>query len=191
MKLIGTLFVAPVAVLAAAMALAQPVAVAPFKSVESRNGAHVTVRYGQAQSVRVLEGAPRVSVDANGRLLIDNHGRSHRSRTRIEIVTPSLGGLSVQQGGRLTVESGFPRHGAIAAAVSNGGSLDLRRLPVDQVSAAVSQGGMIAVRPQRRLDAAVSQGGNITYWGDPQVNRAIQGGGVVQRGRADDTDRPW
>ena len=175
----------------ATAAVAGPVSVAPFKSIESRNGAHVTVRYGPAQRVEVVSGSPRVFVSGDGRLTIDNRGGSHRARTSVEIVTPRLDALSVSQGGRMTIEPGFPRHGIVAAAVANGGTLDLRRLPADEVSAAVSQGGMIAVRPSRQLLAAVTQGGNITYWGEPAVMRSVNHGGVVQRGRPEDSDRPF
>jgi hypothetical protein len=63
-------------------------------------------------------------------------------------------------------------------------------MAADQVTAAVAQGGVISTRPGRRLDAAVSQGGVISYWGRSDVVRAIHGGGVVQRGRAEDGDRP-
>lgn len=171
-------------------ATSQTVTPSPFRSVESRNGAHVTIRHGDRQSVRILEGAPKVFVAAGAKLIIDNHGQPHRSRARIEIVTPNLEGLSVQEGGRLAIESGFPRQGTIAAAVANGGSLDLRRLPVDQVAASVSQGGRIAARPARQLAASVSHGGAIIYWGEPAVTSAVRDGGVVQRGKAEDADRP-
>ena len=172
------------------IAAAAPVAVAPFKSVEARNGAHVTVRYGQSQRVDVLSGSPKISVDGDGRLRVDNRGHSREARTNVEIVTPRIDALSVAEGGRLTVEGGFPRHAIVAVAVHNGGRLDLRRLPVDQVSAAVNQGGMIAVRPARQLLAAVSQGGNITYWGQPAVTPSINQGGVITRGEPGDLDKP-
>jgi hypothetical protein len=175
----------------ASVASAQPVSVAAFQSLQSRNGAHVTVRYGQAQRVQILSGAPKISVNGDGRLTIDNHDALRGTRADIEIVTPSLKAFAVEQGGRLTVEAGFPRQSVIAAAVANGGVLDLRRLPVDQVSAAVSQGGMIAVRPARQLSAAINHGGNITYWGTPSVSTSIQHGGAVARGRAEDEDRPF
>lgn len=177
--------------LLATAAQAQSAVNAPFRSVESRNGAHVTVRYGQSQSVQVLSGNPEVSIDGDGKLVIDNKRGSHRVRTRIEVVTPNVQALGVQEGGKLTVEGGFPRQGAVAAAVTNGGILDLRRLPVDQVSAAVSSGGRIAVSPTRQLSAAVSQGGNITYWGDPSVTQSIDRGGVVVRGNGEDAARPF
>ena len=180
----------PCALLLASAASAQPVVTAPFQSLQSRNGAHVTVRYGPAQRVMILSGAPRISVNGNGRLTIDNHKGSHKIRADIEVVTPNLQALAVEQGGRLTVAPGFPRQDFIAAAVSNGGRLDLRRLPVDQVAAAVSQGGMIAVQPARQLSAAISQGGNITYWGQPSVSSSIKHGGVVARGNPEEREKP-
>lgn len=173
------------------VASAQLVSTAPFKSLQSRNGAHVTVRYGQAQKVQILSGAPKISVNSDGRLTIDNHNSLRGARADIEIVTPNLQALAVEEGGRLTVEAGFPRQSVIAAAVANGGVLDLRRLPVDQVSAAVSQGGMIAVRPARQLSAAINQGGNITYWGTPSVSTSIRHGGAVSRGHPEDEGVPF
>ena len=176
--------------LATSPAIGQPVAVAPFKSIESRNGALVTVRFGPTQRVEILGGSPSVTVNGQGRLTIDNPGHSHKVRTSVAIVTPRVEALAVAEGGRMTVEAGFPRHGAVAAAVTNGGRLDLRRLPVEQVSASVSQGGMIAVRPARQLSAAVSQGGNVTYWGEPAVTRSINRHGVVMRGKPEDMETP-
>lgn len=168
-----------------------PVAVAPFRSVALRSGGEVVIRHGEAQRVTILQGeGTRISVVEGGKLLIDNRGRSHRVRIRVEIVTPVLEGVSVQDGGRLAVEGSFPRQGSIVAAVANGGAIDLRRLPVGRATAAVSQGGMIAVRPSDRLAAAVSHGGVITYWGNPSVTPAIRDGGVVQRGEPGDADRP-
>jgi len=188
-KQLRKLFVLQLGVLVAASVSAQAVVVAPFRSVESRSGAHVTVRHGNAQSVQILAGSPKVSVTA-GRLIIDNRGRPHQPRARIEIVTPNLDGLAVEDGGQLKVESGFTRLGTIAAAVANGGALDLRNLPVDQVSASVTQGGMIAVRPAKRLVASVSHGGIVTYWGQPAVSSSIHDGGAVARGSAEEAGRP-
>ena len=64
-------------------------------------------------------------------------------------------------------------------------------MTADQVTAAVSHGGIIFTRPGSRLDAAVSQGGTINYWGDPTVVQAVHGGGVVQRSSAEDVDRAF
>lgn len=173
-------------------ALAQlPVSVAPFRSVALRSGGEIVIRHGEAQRVTILQGErTRISVIEGGKLLIDNRGRSHRIRIRVEIVTPVLEGVSVEDGGRLAVEGGFPRQGSISAAVANGGAIDLRRLPVGQATAAVSQGGSIAVRPSDRLVAAVSHGGVITYWGDPSVTPAIRDGGAVVRGEPGGADGP-
>lgn len=188
MKLLRTVFVL-FALASAASVTAQNVAIPAFHSVESRNGAHVTVRYGTAQSVRIVSGSPKVFV-SGGRLVIDNHGRRHDARVRVEVVTPNLDSLAQAQGGRMTVESGFPRMASVALSVAHGGGLDARRLPVDEVTASVSNGGLIAVRPERRLAVAISQGGNVTYWGNPSVSQSIRQGGVVERGSPERAEGP-
>jgi hypothetical protein len=178
----------------AASAPAQTVAVAPFSSVQLRNGGEVRITHGDIQRVSAVEGdtrRARILVE-NGRLRIDRcRGRcSHREPFLVEIVTPRLDAASVEEGGRLIVQSGFPRQAQLTAAVANGGVVDARTLEADQVTAAVAQGGIILARPGRRLEAAINQGGVIHYWGDPAVSETINGGGVVERGRAEDVDRP-
>ena len=177
----------------AASASAETVAAAPFSSVQLRNGGEVRIGHGDTQLVTLVEGDSRQAgfTVENGRLVVDRcRGRcDHRQPFRVEIVTPLLDAVSVEEGGRLIVLPGFPRQAQLAAAVGNGGMVDVRTMAIDQVTAAVAQGGIILTRPGSRLDAAVSQGGVINYWGDPTVVQAVRGGGVVQRGRAEDVDR--
>ena len=177
---------------AASSAPAQQADFDPFRSVTLRSGGEVVIRYGEVQRIAIGEGAsrPSIAVAADGRLVIDNKSRPHRSRAAVEIVTPVLDAVSVEEGGRLRVESGFPRQETIAARVSNGGMIDLRGLEVERATAAVSQGGAIALRASGRLDADVEQGGAVTYWGSPRVTSAIRHGGVVQRGHPEDEARP-
>ena len=183
-------FIPCVLVTLAGAAASQPVAVAPFRSVELRNGGEVLVRYGAAQRVETLAGSPRITVGAGGRLVIDNGDSPHSPRPRIAVVTPILDAAAVNEGGKLVVQGGFPPQPALTARVANGGMLDLRRFAVDGVTASVNQGGIILVRPVGRLDASISQGGNVTYWGNPVVKTSVKAGGAVARGRVQDMDRP-
>lgn len=192
MKPVRGLCLALLTATAASSAPAQQVGADPFRSVSLRSGGEVVVRYGDVQRIVVGEGAsrPRIAVAADGRLVIDNSGRPHRSRAAVEVVTPVLDAVSVEDGGRLRVERGFPRQESIAARVSSGGMIDLRSLEVDRATAEVSQGGSIALRPSARLDASVEQGGAVTYWGSPRVTSSIRHGGVVERGSPEDETRP-
>ncbi len=167
---------------------------ASFHEVELRNGGEVVVRHGAEPSVSLVEGdrrTTRINI-AGGRLVIDRCAvRCPRGyRLRVDVVTPSLTALSVSDGGSLQAGRGFPRQANVAASVSSGGVLDIRALPVEDVTASVAHGGLIFTRPARRLAAAVAQGGAITYWGDPDVTRSIRQGGVVARGEAADEARP-
>jgi hypothetical protein len=163
---------------------------APFRSVELHSGGEVIVRHGATQRVETLSGSPRISVAPGGRLIIDNRQGPHQPRPRIAVTTPSLAAFSVDNGGRLVVDRGFPRQAVVVARVVNGGMLDLRRLAVGQVAETVNQGGVIFVRASDRLEASVSQGGNVTYWGNPAVKSSIRQGGVVARGKAGDLEKP-
>ena len=172
----------------------QALALAPFRSVALSSGGEVVIRYGPAQAVSVLAGsAQRASpVVEDGRLRI---GRCrpdcpHGERLRVEIVTPALDSLAVDNGGTIVVETGFPRQAELTVAVDNGGRIDARGIEAAHVAAAVAQGGIIFTRPVDSLDASVRHGGIITYWGDPAVRRSVQGGGVVARGEAGDERRP-
>ena len=163
---------------------------APFRSVTLGEGGHAVIRYGAEQRVTLVEGDADIRVDGTRLRIGKCRDCPRRSRPTIEIVTPVLDAVAVDDGGRLTLEGDFPRQAQLAAAVSNGGAIDVRPLAADRVTAAVAQGGMIFARPMQRLYAAVTQGGAITYWGEPEVQSAIDHGGVVQRGRAADAHRP-
>jgi hypothetical protein len=179
----------PCFLLTLATAGASQPANAPFRSVELRSGGEVIIRPGAAQRVETLSGSPEITVAGGGRLNIDNRHGPHEPRTRIAITTPSLDAVSVDDGGKLIVERGFPAQTAVTARVGNGGMLDLRRLAVRRVAASVSQGGIIFVRAEDRLDASISQGGNITYWGNPSVKSSVRQGGAVARGDVQDLEK--
>jgi hypothetical protein len=103
-------------------------------------------------------------------------------RLELEIVSPNISGVAINNGGQIQTRGGFPAQDSIGVAVRSGGQIDARGLPARNVGAAVSGGGKILTRASGSLSAAVQGGGNITYWGDPSVTTAIQGGGVVEPG---------
>jgi hypothetical protein len=135
----------------------------------------------------------RVTVEGADRLVIERlDGKcSHVHDLKLEVVAPEIGAVSVSDGGTVRSLGDFPRQQALQGAVANGGSLDLRSLNADYVTASVQSGGRIFTRCDGSLLAAVSQGGVVTYWGNAKVQSAIQHGGVVTRGKAADADRPF
>jgi hypothetical protein len=78
----------------------------------------------------------------------------------------------------------------IRVGVSQGGTIDIRSMPVANVMASVYSGGRIFSQAGAALSAQVEQGGNVTYWGDPVVESSVRFGGVVVKGTATDVDRP-
>ena len=163
---------------------------AAFRSIALSDGGHVTVRHGDRQRVTLLAGEADIRVDGTQLHIARRRTPDHRERLEVEVVAPTLDALSVANGGRLVLAGDFPRQATLAAAVSNGGALDVRAMRAERVTAAVNQGGMIFTRPASHLDAAVSHGGAITYWGNASVSRAVADGGVVQRGRDEEAERP-
>jgi hypothetical protein len=169
------------------------VAVAPFTSVELRDGGSVVIRHGPAQRVTVVEpGARDAEIVVEGDRLRISRCRScrHDRRLRVEVITPVLESVSVRDGGTIALEGQFPAQARLVATVFSGGAIDVRTLNAEQVTAAVEQGGGIFTRPSSQLDASVTQGGAITYWGDPTVRSNVEHGGVVARGRSEDANRP-
>ncbi len=172
------------------------VPVPAFSSVDVRNGAHVILRHGDKRRVTVTRGnttQSTIHVEEHGKLVIDrcSDGCPGEYRLEVEIVSPRIDALSVKDGGWLRCDGSFPRQADLAAAVESGGTLDVRAMNIDDVSAAVQQGGRILTEPRASLTAAIAQGGVITYWGDPDVTESIVHGGVVARGKAVDHKRPF
>lgn len=185
------------AFLAAAMLAAVPVAafaesdinVAPFHGVGLSDGGEVIVRYGAQQRVRLIEGDERYTsftVDHDS-LRIRNCAARDRCpehyRLRVEITLPVLTALAVSDGGHLTAEGAFPAQQTVAAAVRDGGVVDMRAVSGGSVQAAVNSGGRVTVTATHSLIAAVNSGGVISYWGNPEsVTKAVRNGGAIQRG---------
>ena len=181
---------------ARAAAQSEPMAVAPFRSIELRNGVHAILRYGPTQRVTFLKGGAdqtEISVRRGEALVIDKC-RSKCARgyeLEIEIVTPEVARITVAQGGWIESRGSFPRQAEIGVTVDNGGTIDIRPMSVGSVSASVLSGGRILAKPLTALVARVEDGGNITYWGDARVTQSIEHGGVVTRGDEVDADKPF
>jgi len=173
------------------------VPVGPFRSVELRHGGHVVVRHGPAPRVTILGDevrCTRIEVDDRQRLVIDNGGRGcrHHGRLRlqIEVITPGISALAVSNGGTLQSAGAFPAQDTIAAAVEQGGTVDIRSIPADAVAAAVDSGGRIFTHARGTLSAAIRSGGAVMYWGDARVTKSVRDGGVVRRGRPEQAGSP-
>lgn len=171
----------------------QTIQLAPFDSVELRNGGKAIVRQGPSQRVTLIKGTTdctQITV-VRDRLIIDS-GKSHcpRHEREVEIVTPTVLSLAVSHGGLLQSLGSFSGQTAIALAVNQGGTIDIRSMPVQSVTAAVRNGGKIFVKPQNSLTASVVDGGLITYWGSPQVTSSTRNSAGVIRGAAEDADKP-
>jgi hypothetical protein len=182
---------------AQAPAQSEPLTLAAFRSVETRNGAHAIVRYGTNQRVSVLKGDPdrtRITVASGGRLIVDKQCRTSCRRgyeLEVEIITPELTQITVAQGGWLQSRGSFPRQAEIEVTVDNGGTVDIRSMAAATVTASVTSGGRILTRPLAAMAARVEDGGNITYWGDPRVTRSIERGGVITKGVERDAETPF
>ena len=93
----------------------------------------------------------------------------------------SVPDLAVHAGGTIVAQRGFAPQRQVSTAVSAGGTIDLRAVDADSVSAAVNAGGDIYVRARSTLSAAVNAGGDIHYSVNPRVSMAVQDGGNVSR----------
>ena len=189
----STLILAALAALPAA-ALAQAPAAAPsFRSIELRGGGTVTVRHGPVGRVAVRSGGASRAIRYEGETLVIDRCRRPcpaGHRIEVEVTAPRLAGLAVTDGGTIQLVDSFPPQAEVAAAVSSGGTIDIRRLGAGHVTAAVSQGGRILASAGRELTAAVLDGGLVTYWGNPKVTSSVRRGGAVVRGAAADLRRP-
>lgn len=165
---------------------AEVVPVQNFNSVELRGGGDVTIVPGPTQRVTILNGSTQFTsfrMRQNGQLEIDGcNARCPRNyNLQIRIESPQLPNVAVKAGGTIVAARGFAPQRDVSAAVSAGGTIDLRAVEAEEVSAAVNAGGDIYVRPRLRLSAAVNSGGDIHYSGNPQVSMAVSNGGDVRR----------
>lgn len=179
----------------ASRAMQAPLQLAPFNTIESLNSGHVVIRPGSTQRVTLLKGSldyTRVAVTEKGVLVIEKCDVEcpRGYELELEILVPGIARISLANGGRIQTLGSFPRQGELSVAVSHGGTIDVRSMVADRVTASVEQGGRILTVPEVRLLATVSQGGVITYWGRGKVSSSIEHGGVVNRGSAAELDLP-
>ena len=184
MRTLRPLFLLPLA--AAAPALADEVVPVPhFTAVGLKNGGTVRIVPGAVQRVILHSGSTaysRVWVRDRSLEIESCHGRCpDHYRLDVEIQTPNLDAVAVSNGGKVQFAPGFRPQGDIAAAVSNGGMIDMRTVPAREVSAAVNSGGLIEVGSPAELSAAVNNGGAIRYRGNPDLSMAVASGGSVER----------
>jgi hypothetical protein len=189
------LFLASLSVAAAPVAMQPGVPLAAsFNSVELRNGGTVNLVHGRSRSVTLLKGDPEqasITIRDDGRLVIDRcPTRCPRNHDfEVEVVAPGLTEIAVAEGGTIQSLGDFPPESGIGVAVSQGGTIDVRSIPVANVTASVFSGGRIFTRPGTALWAEVEQGGIITYWGDAVVKSSVRHGGVIAKGTAADADK--
>lgn len=166
---------------------AEPIALPHFDSVELNGGGEVTVVPGPVQRVTLLSGSTQFTsfrVVRGGKLEIAtrcNAACPQRYDLRIRVESPRVPDVAIKAGGAIVAGRGFAPQREIGAAISAGGTIDLRAVAADSVSAAINAGGDIYVRPRLSLSAAVNAGGDVHYWGNPSVSMAVRNGGTVRR----------
>jgi hypothetical protein len=189
-----TILVVVIPVVAVSLAAQSVAPLARFRSIEIQDGAHVILLHGPAQTVRLVKGEAcnQFSVNSTGMLIIDKNaaGCPRKYDLEVEITTPDVAEVSVANGGFIESRDSFPRQSEIDARVRNGGTIDIRAIVVDKISASVDQGGRILLKPQTILSANVANGGQITYWGDARIQQSVQHGGAITKGAAADEQKP-
>ena len=186
MRSILPIIALPLAISVPALAEAQVIPVPAFTAVELRGGGDLTIVPGAVQRVTIVRGSTQFTTmrtDRDGKLVIDacNVRCPQNYPLQITVESPQVPTVAVRAGGTINVARGFGPQRDVVAAVSAGGTIDLRALPADRAVAAVNAGGDIYVRPRTALTAAVNNGGDIHYSGNPAVTMAVQGGGDVRR----------
>lgn len=174
-------------VAAPASAAETVVPVQPFHSVGLTGDAHVTIHYGPAQRVVLVNGSTEIthiSVDEprSGSLEIDAclHRCPSGYNPIIEITTPDIGGLAVKGDGLIEVVDRFPPRETLGVAVSGDGSIAAEHVHATTVHAAVHGDGQITISVGGELIAAVNGDGAIRYFGKPRVLSAVHDGGVIE-----------
>lgn len=164
----------------------EPIPVPHFNSVQLKAGGDVSIVPGPVQRVILVNGSREFThfrMRHGGQLEISTSCDSlcpHNYNLRIQIESPEVPDVAVNAGGTIVAGRGFAPQRDVSAAVLAGGTIDLRAIQADQVSAAVNAGGDIYVRPRLSLNAAVNAGGDIHYSGNPQVSMAVANGGDVR-----------
>ena len=179
------------AIAVAAMALASPafagqvIPVGPFTSVEASDGAHVTIRHGNAQKVTMLQGSTeysRFEVRDGTLHLITCQGWHcpHNYSFEVDVVMPSINAIEASDGAEIEAEGSFPTQGTLSVKATDGGDIDARAITAMNVNAHASDGGNMKIHPRKSMQAHAEDGGNFDYWGNPTVTRLVaEDGGNV------------
>lgn len=166
---------------------------ASYRSIELHGGGTVSVRYGPERRVTISPADHGREIRSQADRLVIERCRGECSqghRIDIEVVTPQLAELAVSDGGTIRLIGDFPAQDAVAASVSDGGTIDMRSLEAERISASIAQGGRILAYPRRQLAASISDGGVVTYWGTADVRSSVRRGGTVLRGAAGELGAP-
>src|SRR6202034_241528 len=104
-----------------------------------RGGGHVLLSYGPVQRVTLVHGSTQYThfhIEESHKLVIDacNSDCPSNYDLQIEIVTPHIGGVAIDGGGRIETAAGFPAQNNIDAAIEGGGNIDLRTLDAKSAS---------------------------------------------------------
>lgn len=186
MRSVLPMFALVLAVSTPALADSEIIPLPRFDAIELRSGGDLEVVRGPVQRVVLLSGSTQFTsfrMKPGAKLEIDacNAQCPHNYPLHIRVESPTVPILAVEAGGTITVRPGFAPQDRAVAAVSAGGTIDLRALQTESAVAAVHSGGDIYVRPRASLTAAVNSGGDIHYSGHPAVTQAVQDGGDVTR----------
>lgn len=166
---------------------AEPISLAPFRSVELEAGGDVSIVPGPVQRVTLVNGSREFTsftIRRGDQLVISTSCDvrcPRRYNLRVQIENPYVPDVAVKAGGSIVAAHGFAPQRQLSVAVDAGGTIDVRAVEADEVSAAVNAGGDIYVRPRSALSAAVNAGGDIHYSGNPRVSMAVHDGGDVRR----------
>jgi Putative auto-transporter adhesin, head GIN domain len=171
------------------------VQVPAFSAIEISNGGHAVLRSAPAPRVTILTGSldyTRIAVTNAGVLVIDKcRVKCPRGYVLdVEILAPGVSSISFANGGWIRTVGTFAPQPDLSVDISHGGTIDVRSLAAERVTASVQHGGRILTVPRESLSATVTQGGAITYWGNGRVRQSVQHGGVVQKGSPDEIDLP-
>ena len=166
---------------------AEPIALPHFDLVELNGGGEVTVVPGPVQRVTLLSGSTQFTsfrVVRGGKLEIAtrcNAACPQRYDLRIRVESPRVPDVAIKAGGAIVAGRGFAPQREIGAAISAGGTIDLRAVAADSWYRRRS----MPARHLRPPAAKPVRGGQRrrrrSLSGNPSVSMAVRNGGTVRR----------